>query len=162
MCRYPKPRNCLTVVNATSIHYCPCQLILSICLKFRANLVMEQAIGLYDFKAAEENELSTYKNEILEVVNKDQEWWTVKNKYGQTGLVPVSYVAAPVDGSDTQIISRGKTTKSHKAKTENELSMEKGKQIAILDNSDTYWWFVGYSGQTGYLPKNIIQEFKVT
>ena len=123
---------------------------------------MEYAIGLYDFKADEGNEISTYKNEILEVVKKEEDWWTVRNKYGQTGLVPVNYLAAPIDGSDTQIIARGKTKKPHKKKSENELAIEEGKQIAILDNSDSYWWFVGYSGQTGYLPKNIIHEFKVT
>ena len=33
---------------------------------------MEYAIGLYDFKADEGNEISTYKNEILEVVKKEE------------------------------------------------------------------------------------------
>ena len=123
--------------------------------------MMIQAIGLYDFKGEGENEVSIYKNEILDVLEQDEDWWTVRNKYGQSGLVPVAYVAAPITDTDMKIITRGKTKKSHKGKSKSELSVAVGQQVAILDKSDDYWWFVGFSGQLGFIPKDIINEFRV-
>ena len=120
---------------------------------------MVQAIAIYKFDAAEENELSILKNEILEVVEKSDDWWTVRNKYGQAGLVPVAYIAAPIPDSDTVIVARGKTTKAHESQSENELTVKKGQQVAIFDKTDNYWWFVGLMGETGYIPKKIINEY---
>ena len=123
---------------------------------------MAQAICIYDFKAAEDNELSVYKNEIVDIVDKSENWWTVCNKYKRSGLVPVNYLAAPITDDDTQVVARGKTKKAHIAKSENEVSIEADKQVAILDKLDNYWWFVGFCGKTGYIPKRIIHEFQVT
>ncbi len=122
---------------------------------------MTQAIAIYAFEAVEEGELSMLKNEILDVVKKSDVWWTVRNKYGQSGLVPVAYVAAPITDNSIEVIARGKTKKEHKGRSENELSVESGQQVAILDKADEYWWFVGFVGQTGYIPKDVIHEFKV-
>jgi NCK adaptor protein len=122
---------------------------------------MVQAIAIYQFEAAEDNELSILKNEILDVVDKSDDWWTVKNKYGQSGLVPVAYIAAPIPDSNTEILARARTVKGHKANSENELTVKKGEQVAIFDKSDDYWWFVGLMGQTGFIPKRILNELKV-
>ena len=122
--------------------------------------IMTQAIVIYDFNATERTELTVYKNEILEINEKNEDWWKVTNKYGQSGLVPVNFLAAPIT-DDVKVISRGKTKKGHKSKSSNELSIEEATQVAILDKSDDYWWFIGYNGETGFIPKHIIREFKV-
>ena len=122
---------------------------------------MEQAIALYKFDAAEADELSVFKNEILDVIKKrNDDWWIVRNKYGQAGLLPVAYIATPIPDSETVIVARGKTTKAHEAQSENELTVKKDEQVAIFDKTDSHWWFVGWMGQTGYIPKNIIKEFR--
>ncbi|CAB3981185.1 NADPH oxidase organizer 1-like [Paramuricea clavata] len=122
---------------------------------------MPQAICIYDFKAAEDRELSVYKNEIVDIVGKSENWWTVRNKYKQSGLVPVNYLAAPITDDRIEVVARGKTKKAHTAKSENEVSIEADQQVAILDKQNNYWWFVGFCGKTGYIPIRIIQEFKV-
>ena len=58
---------------------------------------VELVVALYSFKCENDEELSFEKGEQLEVIDKpcnDPDWWCVKNKKGETGLVPKNYVQA--------------------------------------------------------------------
>lgn len=124
-------------------------------------LAMERAIVIYTFDSTSHDELKVNKNDILDIVGKNGDWWTLRDKNGRTGLVPVNYLAAPIDDNSTKVVSRGKTTKKHNGSSETEISVNAGEQVAILDKSDTYWWLVGWQGKAGYIPKKIINEFQV-
>ncbi|XP_046845166.1 uncharacterized protein LOC124439016 isoform X2 [Xenia sp. Carnegie-2017] len=122
---------------------------------------MPQAIALYPFQGSTEYDLSVKKNEILDVVSDNEEvFWMVRNRYGQTGMVPVTHLAAPIFDKSIKILSRGRTITAHESKGKNILSVSKGQKVTIFDKSGNYWWFVGFQGQTGYLPKDIIKELK--
>ncbi|XP_027029028.1 epidermal growth factor receptor kinase substrate 8-like protein 2 isoform X1 [Tachysurus fulvidraco] len=43
---------------------------------------------LYSFVAHNVNELSVLQDEILEVIESDNQWWKLRNRSGQVGLVP--------------------------------------------------------------------------
>lgn len=123
---------------------------------------MPQAIALYPFQGSTEHDLPVEKNEILDVVSDSEEvFWMVRNRYGQTGMVPVTHLAAPIFDKSIKIVSRGRTITAHESKDKNILSVKKGQKVTIFDRSDNYWLFVGFQGQTGYLPKDIIKEIKV-
>ncbi|XP_046844467.1 uncharacterized protein LOC124438379 isoform X4 [Xenia sp. Carnegie-2017] len=122
---------------------------------------MPQAIALYPFQGSTEHDLSVQKNEILDVVSDNEEvFWMVRNRYGQTGMVPVTHLAAPIFDKSITIVSRGRAITAHESKDKNILSVDKGQKVTIFDKSDNYWLFVGFQGQTGYLPKDIIKELK--
>jgi proto-oncogene C-crk len=62
---------------------------------------VEKVIGKYDFEGSDPDDLPFKKGEILTIVSKDEEqWWTARNSLGQTGSIPVPYVAK-VDDSQT-------------------------------------------------------------
>lgn len=55
---------------------------------------VEKVIGKYDFEGSDPDDLPFRKGEILTIVSKDEEnWWTARNNLGQTGSIPVPYVA---------------------------------------------------------------------
>ena len=120
------------------------------------------AIALSDYKKSADDELSIEQHDLLYVVDKnDENWWKVSNRYGETGLVPVNNLAAPVTDEAIKIKSRGKTLIRYDSEYEDALSVYKGQEVAIFDKSDHDWWYVAFQGQFGYLPKSIIAEFEV-
>jgi len=55
---------------------------------------VEKVQGKYDFEGSDPDDLPFKKGEILTIVSKDEEnWWTARNSLGQTGSIPVPYVA---------------------------------------------------------------------
>ena len=55
---------------------------------------VEKVQGKYDFDGSDPDDLPFKKGEILTIVSKDEEnWWTARNSLGQTGSIPVPYVA---------------------------------------------------------------------
>ena len=49
--------------------------------------------SLYDFKAEEPDELPLRKEEVVEVVSKDQDpWWVGRNSNGDDGFIPSNYL----------------------------------------------------------------------
>ncbi|XP_053368373.1 epidermal growth factor receptor kinase substrate 8-like protein 2 isoform X2 [Clarias gariepinus] len=48
---------------------------------------------LYSFVAHNVNELSVLQDEILEVIESDNQWWRLRNRSGQMGLVPSNTLA---------------------------------------------------------------------
>ncbi|XP_072448291.1 epidermal growth factor receptor kinase substrate 8-like protein 2 isoform X2 [Chiloscyllium punctatum] len=48
---------------------------------------------VYDFVARNANELSVLKDEILEVVEDNKQWWKLKSKFGETGYVPFNMLS---------------------------------------------------------------------
>ncbi|KAK0569100.1 cytoskeletal protein binding protein [Tilletia horrida] len=67
----------------------------------------EPAIALYDFTAEGEDELSVAENEEVHVLERENDdWWKVRNKAGQEGVVPASYV----ETTDGTTASNGQAT----------------------------------------------------
>ncbi|XP_046714849.1 epidermal growth factor receptor kinase substrate 8-like protein 2 isoform X1 [Silurus meridionalis] len=48
---------------------------------------------LYSFVAHNVNELSVLQDEVLEVIESDNQWWKLRNRSGQVGLVPSNTLA---------------------------------------------------------------------
>ncbi|WFD00630.1 actin binding protein [Malassezia yamatoensis] len=58
-----------------------------------ANLGGQQAVVLYDYDAAEDNELSLKEGDRLSQVDQvDEGWWSATDSNGNTGLFPANYV----------------------------------------------------------------------
>ena len=66
---------------------------------------VEKVQGKYDFDGSDPDDLPFKKGEILTIVSKDEEnWWTARNSLGQTGSIPVPYVAK-VSQLEVEVIS---------------------------------------------------------
>jgi len=63
---------------------------------------VEKVVGKYDFDGSDPDDLPFKKGEILTIVSKDEEnWWTARNSLGQTGSIPVPYVAKVDENSQS-------------------------------------------------------------
>lgn len=59
---------------------------------------VEQCVVLYDFEAGGDDELTVTEGETLTVVEKEDEWWLVRNTRGAEGVVPAQYVEMTAGG----------------------------------------------------------------
>lgn len=74
---------------------------------------VEKVMGKYDFDGSDPDDLPFKKGELLTVVSKDEEqWWTARNSLGQTGSIPVPYVAKVDDLSAVQLNGSGPGSQS--------------------------------------------------
>lgn len=55
---------------------------------------VEKVVAKYDFDGKDPDDLPFRKGDVMTVVSKDEEqWWTARNSLGQTGSIPVPYIA---------------------------------------------------------------------
>ncbi|KAI8521907.1 hypothetical protein Bbelb_016610 [Branchiostoma belcheri] len=77
--------------------------------------VMEERVrALYDFDGNDPEDLPFKKNEILVVVRKDEDqWWTVRNKDGREGSIPVPYVQVLPPGPSHTVAAPSHSQQPH-------------------------------------------------
>jgi len=78
---------------------------------------VEKVVGKYDFDGSDPDDLPFKKGEILTIVSKDEEnWWTARNSLGQTGSIPVPYVAKVDDNPTPNTGSNGTSNHTDNSK----------------------------------------------
>ena len=142
----------------------------------------KKCIALYDYTARDAEELSISKNEMLTVVDDSGTWWRVGNDKGQTGLVPSNYVQVqagqparsnvPNDDphmyqqTDLMVSRNGPASLNIRALAkykytstrEDELSLEKGDEVIVMEKEADGWWRGRCGTRIGWFPFNYVEE----
>lgn len=145
-----------------------------------------RCVALYDYQARDTEELSIAKNEQLTVLEAAGQWWKVRSDRGGVGLVPSNYVkelpliakggrpaAAEEPGMYQQtdlVVHNGPpllnircVVKHRYASTrEDELSLEKGAEVIVLEKEEDGWWRGRCGTRIGWFPFNYVEELKET
>ena len=144
---------------------------------------MKKCLALYDYSARDAEELNISKNEMLTVVDDSGTWWRVGNDRGQTGLVPSNYVqvqASPSTGrsnvpsddphmyqqTDLMVSRNGPASLNIRAVAkykytstrEDELSLEKGDEVIVMEKEADGWWRGRCGTRIGWFPFNYVEE----
>ncbi|CAF2396903.1 unnamed protein product [Rotaria sp. Silwood2] len=115
---------------------------------------------LEDFNATDKLEMSLKQNEIVEVLQKHENgWWFVQNN-DRTGFVPGTYLEPSeleydIHGSETSDKSLNKTyvvNERYEGKSSDELSLDQGSFVIVIEKSFTGWWIVKFNNTTGKFP----------
>ena len=148
-----------------------------------------RCIALYDYTAQDDEELTIEKNQKLTVLNSDGPWWLVTNDRGKQGLVPCNYVKELPAGSgamqssvirhvpeeplgmyqqtDLVMPSNGPALNiravakyRYVSTREDELGLEKGDEIVVLEKEADGWWRGRSGSRIGWFPFNYVEEIK--
>ena len=142
----------------------------------------KKCIALYDYSARDAEELTVRKNEMLTVIDDSGTWWRVGNEKGQTGLVPSNYVQVqaaqasrtnlPPDDPhmyhqpDLMVSRNGPASLNIRATAkykylstrEDELSLEKGDEVIVMEKEADGWWRGRCGTRIGWFPFNYVEE----
>ena len=144
--------------------------------------------ALYNYTARDAEEVSVSKGEMLTVVDDSGTWWRVGNNRGQTGLVPSNYVrevkadppSTPPGGrsnlppddphmyqqTDLMVSRNGPASLNIRAiakykytsTREDELSLEKGDEVIVMEKEADGWWRGRCGTRIGWFPFNYVEE----
>ena len=124
----------------------------------------------YDYQSQNpDSELTIQQNEILTILQNDGDWWLCRNNQNQEGYVPKNYVemitgTAPDQGLNNNFASNTKPVKmvraqhQYQATREDELGLEPGQLIEVIEESSDGWSKGRSNGQEGWFPANFVVE----
>ncbi len=148
---------------------------------------MEKCIALYDYQTQDSEKLSIQKNEGLVVVDDSGTWWKVQNDHGDVGLVPSNYVKKQAQKPLPQQSERSKVEEQpgqyqqadltvpsqrngpslniravakykYASTREDELSLEKGDDVIVMEKEADGWWRGQCGVKIGWFPFNYVEE----
>uniref|UniRef100_A0A670XRA0 NADPH oxidase organizer 1 n=1 Tax=Pseudonaja textilis TaxID=8673 RepID=A0A670XRA0_PSETE len=126
---------------------------------------MYQCVAPFRTQDTQNKPFEATKAEKLEVLMKDRTgWWLVENNRKQIAWFPAPYLE---DSKEMPIMEENDeegmfyyVTKAYRAKEPDELSLEFGIVVEVLEKSDSGWWLVWYNGTTGIVPSLFLQPYR--
>ncbi|XP_066498743.1 NADPH oxidase organizer 1a [Hoplias malabaricus] len=125
-----------------------------------------RCIAPYDTKDTKNRPFKVEVNETLDVLIKDKAgWWLVENEAKCLAWFPAPYLErAEMGDEDDEDQTDGESVlyvvaRSYKSMNRDELSVEIGSVVEVLQKSDNGWWLVRYNRKTGYVPCMYLQPY---
>lgn len=126
-----------------------------------------KAKALFDYQAAESNELSFDIGDIITVTKQDASGWWEGSCKGRTGMFPGNYVeviesaeaapAAAPPAAAEPTVKKCRALFEFNAENEDELTIKEGQIVTIL--SEAEGWYCGQNddGKSGLFPANYVE-----
>ena len=138
-----------------------------------------RCMAQFSYQAESTEELSMSKNEHLTVVDLSGSWWKARNDRGEVGFIPSNYVkllpmppqpvpvpkGSPVGLANQHTSLHDEPSLNIKAvakfkyasSRENELSLERGDELIIMEKGANGWWRGQSSTRIGWFPSNYVE-----
>ena len=123
-------------------------------------ITLEQYEVLQNYEKEEQSEISIKAGSVVDVIEKRETgWWYVQTGEGE-GWVPSSYLHKVGSASEQENILelseseklKYMCTRSYVPQEVDEIQLDKGCQVEVLEKNLGGWWLVRYKGQTGRAP----------
>lgn len=114
---------------------------------------MYQAVAVFEFLGTASGDLTLYQGDIVNVVSEDGEWVVAKKLSGESGLVPIAFLQRKAPQILTSISTESaEVIYPFIASHDDELSVEVGTIVEIIEIVDGDWWRVKSSLGLGLVP----------
>ncbi|CAF1236511.1 unnamed protein product [Adineta steineri] len=139
----------------------------------------EIVIAKFNYNSQESHELTIVKNERLVLLDDTCLWWKVKRvDSDDTGYIPSNFARREKRSlldkiiskrigkkqiltnvyNNERIISSALVKFRYDAESEDEISLNKGIWVNVLQKKADGWWLVQYEKQRGWFPSNYLME----
>ncbi|XP_016098871.1 NADPH oxidase organizer 1-like [Sinocyclocheilus grahami] len=123
-----------------------------------------RCIATYETKDTKNQPFKVEVDEIVDVLIRERKgWWLVENEAKCLAWFPAPYLRAEMGDDGPDVMDGGSVfyvaAKSYKAMNSDELSVEIGSVVEVLQKSDTGWWIVRYNRKAGFVPAMYLQPY---
>uniref|UniRef100_UPI003AAD37E7 NADPH oxidase organizer 1a n=1 Tax=Centroberyx gerrardi TaxID=166262 RepID=UPI003AAD37E7 len=128
-----------------------------------------RCVAPYETKDTKNKPFKVVVDEKVDVLIKDKAgWWLVENEDKRLAWFPAPYLEKVDDDDDgdeddmdgplgTGVLYTA--VKSYKATKDDEMTVDIGSVVEVLQKSDNGWWLIRYSGKAGYIPAMYLQSY---
>ncbi|PKI83088.1 hypothetical protein MVES_003107 [Malassezia vespertilionis] len=122
----------------------------------------QRATVLYDYEAAEDNELTLREGDVLTHIEQvDEDWWSAKDASGAVGLFPATYVELLEEQASAaaQSSPHAIALYEYEIGEDNEIELAEGDKIVDIEFASDDWWNGKNerTGLTGLFPANYVE-----
>ncbi|XP_029997513.1 NADPH oxidase organizer 1a [Sphaeramia orbicularis] len=129
-----------------------------------------RCVAPYETKCTKNKPFKVALDEKLDVLIKDKAgWWLVENEEKRMAWFPAPYLDKLEDeeeeGEEDEIDGipeRGTmytAIKNYKATKGDEMTVNMGAVVEVLQKSDNGWWLIRYNGKAGYVPSMFLKPY---
>ncbi|XP_031428013.1 SH3 and PX domain-containing protein 2B isoform X2 [Clupea harengus] len=128
-------------------------------------LVLDQYVAVTDYEKQESSEISLHVGQVVEVIEKNESgWWFVSSDDAQ-GWVPATCLEAQDDPDDFSFPGEEEEKYSviypYSARDEDEIDLERGMIVEIVQKNLEGWWKIRYQGKEGWAPASYLKKADV-
>ncbi|XP_023664920.2 NADPH oxidase organizer 1b [Paramormyrops kingsleyae] len=126
-----------------------------------------RCVAAYETKDTKNRPFSVAVNETVDVLIKDKGgWWLVENTEKHLAWFPAPYLESCEDDDEEDDLSEcpmeGRLycmARCYRATKEDEVSVNIGSVVEVLQKSADGWWFVRHKGNAGYVPSMYLRPY---
>ncbi|XP_067089476.1 uncharacterized protein [Osmerus mordax] len=126
-----------------------------------------RCLAPYETKDTKNRPFKVAVDENVDVLIKDKVgWWLVENEDKRLAWFPAPYLEKIEDDGDENdgFVTHGENAlycavKNYKATNRDEVSLEMGSVVEVLQKSDNGWWLIRHNSKTGYVPVMYLQPY---
>lgn len=127
-----------------------------------------QCVEAFETKDTKGRPFKAQKGDFLEALLKDTTgWWLVENEEKHLAWFPAPFLKKTGSSNELQPGRESLyggvlyyAAKAYEAKSPDELTMEVGVVVEVVEKSDNGWWLAWYNGRTGYIPSMFLQPYR--
>lgn len=125
-------------------------------------LFLDQYVAVTDYEKQESSEISLHVGQVVEVIEKNESgWWFVSSEDAQ-GWVPATCLEAQDDPDDFSLPGEEEEKYSviyaYSARDQDEIDLEKGMIVEVIQKNLEGWWKIRYQGQEGWAPASYLRK----
>lgn len=125
-------------------------------------------LEMYETADTKNRPFKVRRGELVDVLLKDTTgWWLVENEEKHLAWFPAPYLSRLSTSNEASPRRPSTDTeelyfaiKSYAAKDSDELSMNIGVVVEVIEKSDNGWWLVWYNEQVGYVPSMFLRPYR--
>ncbi|XP_072311799.1 NADPH oxidase organizer 1b [Eucyclogobius newberryi] len=124
-----------------------------------------RCIALYETKDTKNRAFKVAADEKLDVLIKDPAgWWLVENEEKRVAWFPAPYLELldEEEGEDVACPSGGSlyiALRNYSTQKADEVPVNIGSVVELLQKSDNGWWLIRFNGKVGYIPSMYLQPY---